>query len=57
MVMSKFSNIKIPPSNPVKPQDPECCNRGCENCVFDYYERALKAWENKISRLYLNNKL
>jgi len=56
MVMSKFSNIKIPPK-PVKPQDSECCNRNCENCVFDYYERALKAWENKISRLYLNNKL
>ena len=54
--MSKFSNKKIPPK-PVKPQDSECCNRGCENCVFDYYEHALKAWKKKIGHLYLNNKL
>ena len=54
--MRKFSNKKKPPK-PVKPQDSECCNRNCENCVFDYYERALKAWRKKISYLYQNNKL
>ena len=39
--MMKSSNKKIPPK-PKKPDDSECCNRGCENCVFVYYERALK---------------
>ena len=50
--MMKSSNKKIPPK-PKKPDDSECCNRGCENCVFIYYERALKNWRRKIRRLKL----
>ncbi len=50
--MMKSSNKKIPPK-PKKPDDSECCNRGCENCVFVYYERALKKWEKKVKRLKL----
>jgi len=46
---------KIPkiPKKPKKPDESECCNRGCENCVFIYYERALKNWRRKIRRLKL----
>ena len=47
--MMKSSNKKIPPK-PKKPDDSEGCNRACENCVFVYYERALKKWEQKVKR-------
>ena len=37
---------------PPRPQEPlpgECCGRNCENCVYVYYERALKRWEEKVA--------
>lgn len=51
--MSKESRVSLP-KKPVKPDPSECCNRGCENCVFIYYEKALKRWEEKIEKI--NNK-
>lgn len=30
---------------PVKPNQEECCKRGCEPCIFDYYEIAVKRWQ------------
>ena len=54
--MIKSSNKKIPPK-PKKPDDSECCNRSCENCVFIYYERALKKWEQKVKRLKLKGSI
>ncbi|MGA0605957.1 oxidoreductase-like domain-containing protein [Phenylobacterium sp. VNQ135] len=41
----------IPPDLPSPPREPapeECCGRGCEPCIFDYYERALERWEARI---------
>ena len=41
---------------PPRPQEPlpgECCGRNCENCVYVYYERALKRWEAKV-KLIMN---
>lgn len=46
-----LNNTKKIPKKPTKPDESECCNRGCENCVFIYYERALKNWRRKIQHL------
>ena len=48
-----MGNIKKIQKKPIKPDEYECCNRGFENCVFIYYERALKNWRRKIRRLKL----
>ena len=48
--MFKKTNIKLPPK-PVEPDPAECCGRGCENCVYIYYERALKKWEKKVAQI------
>jgi hypothetical protein len=29
---------------PYRPVVGECCGRGCDPCVWDYYERALARW-------------
>ncbi len=36
------------PSKPRKPDQSECCQRNCENCVFVYYEKALERWKKKV---------
>jgi len=41
---------RIPPP-PNKPEDYECCNRGCSPCIFDYYWDALARWENTVREL------
>ncbi len=48
--MNKQAVIKLP-TKPVKPDQSECCNRGCELCVFVYYENALKRWEKKVEKI------
>jgi len=42
------------PVPPVRPENGDCCNSGCERCVFDLYdealeryEAALRAWEHR----------
>ena len=47
-----------PPANPVsiptppnKPEQYECCNRGCCPCIFDYYWDALARWEETVRGL------
>lgn len=39
------------PPPPARPADYECCGRGCSPCIFDYYERALGRWRDKVSAL------
>lgn len=41
-----------PPTPPERPGDNECCQSGCEPCIFDMYAEdvqayrdALRAWE------------
>ncbi|WP_348674615.1 oxidoreductase-like domain-containing protein [uncultured Abyssibacter sp.] len=42
------------PQPPEKPLDSDCCETGCDPCVWDMYsdqvrayERALKAWQER----------
>ena len=39
------------PRPPDKPQDYECCKRGCCPCIFDYYYDALERWESRVQAL------
>jgi len=49
-MMNKQATIKLP-AKPVEPDLSECCNRGCENCVFVYYEKALRRWLKKVEKI------
>ena len=44
------NGIKLPP-RPEEPLPEECCGRGCENCVYVYYERALFRWQEKVAAI------
>ncbi|MGQ0657222.1 MAG: oxidoreductase-like domain-containing protein [Chromatiales bacterium] len=43
------------PSSPLPPPEPpapgECCGRGCERCVWVYYEEALERWRQRVARI------
>ena len=39
------------PRPPDKPQDYECCQRGCCPCIFDYYYDALERWETRVEAM------
>ncbi len=36
------------PAPPLRPVPGECCERGCDPCVWDYYERALSRWCERV---------
>ena len=44
------SEPKLPP-RPQPPDPSECCNSGCDPCVFTLYEDALDRWEERVARL------
>lgn len=48
--MTKQTKIKLP-EKPVEPAPSECCGRGCENCVYVYYEKALKRWKEEVAKI------
>jgi len=39
------------PRPPDKPQDDECCQRGCCPCIFDYYYDAMERWKARVEAL------
>lgn len=39
------------PPRPKEPDPYECCGRGCDPCIFDYYAKALARWERKVAEL------
>lgn len=41
----------IIPSIPTRPHEDECCKRGCDPCIFDYYERAIERWSERVRKL------
>ncbi|MCC6136573.1 MAG: oxidoreductase-like protein [Gammaproteobacteria bacterium] len=44
--MSSPDALPIPPPVPPKPPVPgECCERGCELCMWDYYHQAQHRYE------------
>jgi hypothetical protein len=40
----------LPPS-PIRPDDENCCGRGCCPCIFDYYHDALDRWKETVRGL------
>ena len=46
----EFNNLDLPP-RPLEPSPDECCGRGCERCVYTYYEEAVTRWETKVAML------
>jgi len=42
------------PPRPQEPHRDECCGRGCDPCIFDYYDRALARWEAAVRALGLD---
>ncbi|MGR9106217.1 MAG: oxidoreductase-like domain-containing protein [Gammaproteobacteria bacterium] len=50
---------ELPPNLPPRPVEPvpgECCGGNCENCVWIFYERALKRWEERCGELLAGQK-
>ena len=39
------------PQRPKEPEPYECCGRGCDPCIFDYYAAALARWEQRVAEL------
>jgi len=48
--MDKQTSLKLP-TKPDKPNPSECCDSGCENCVFVYYEKAVKRWQAEVEKI------
>jgi hypothetical protein len=44
------ANLELPP-RPQEPDPQECCNRGCERCIYVYYYEALEKWEQRIEAI------
>jgi hypothetical protein len=42
--LASARGVATPPARPVPG---ECCDRGCEMCIWDYYERALTRWRER----------
>ena len=39
-----------PPLPPQPPVEGECCGRGCEYCVWVYYDQALRRYEAALAQ-------
>ncbi len=50
---SKTNTPKLPPK-PKPPEPYECCERGCDPCVHDYYAKALARWEKRVAEIEKN---
>lgn len=40
---------ELPPTPPERPGDNECCQSGCEPCIFDMYAEELQAYREALS--------
>ncbi len=43
-------DLDPPPQPPVPPVEGECCGRGCEFCVWVYYDQALRRYEAALAQ-------
>lgn len=55
-MVEEFDGLELPP-RPREPMPYECCGCGCERCVFDYYDEAIRRWEIKVAILKEEYKL
>lgn len=46
----ELPGLELPP-RPQAPHHSECCGRGCEHCVYIYYEEAIRRWEERVVTL------
>lgn len=52
---NKAENIALSlPRKPTPPEPYECCERGCDPCVHDYYAKALERWEKRVADMQKN---
>ncbi len=42
--------VPPPPLPPKPPVEGECCGRGCEYCVWVYYDQALRRYEAALAQ-------
>ncbi len=47
---AKSNSPKLPPK-PKPPEPYECCERGCDPCVHDYYAKSLARWEKRVEEI------
>jgi len=45
--------LPLPPS---KPLDSECCDHGCEPCIFDWYDQKILLWCKKALLVWPDGK-
>ena len=45
-----FARHAVIPEPPEEPLPENCCERGCDRCVFTVYYEALDAWRREIER-------
>ncbi|HZS68584.1 MAG TPA: oxidoreductase-like domain-containing protein [Burkholderiales bacterium] len=47
-----FARQAVIPPPPDEPLASDCCERGCERCVFTVYYEALELWRRDIERAW-----
>ena len=47
---SEQTSLQLP-KKPKEPEPYECCEQGCDPCIYDYYAKALARWELKVAEL------
>ena len=45
-----FARHAVIPDPPEEPLPGDCCERGCDRCVFTVYYEAIDAWRRDIER-------
>ena len=45
-----YSELELPPK-PEEPDPYECCGRGCDPCIYDYYAKRVARWEKQVKAL------
>jgi hypothetical protein len=47
-----FARQAVIPDPPEEPLPADCCERGCDRCVFAVYYEAIDAWRQDIERAW-----
>lgn len=50
---NKSHNSSAPelPPKPTPPEPYECCEQGCDPCIYDYYAKSLARWEKRVAEI------